>query len=151
MTLGKPVSFVFPRVLMFPDTKSKKTKKRRRILYTESQIPRETVSFIFPRVLMFPETKLIHLQRFLLVSTCDEQWHLCFQNNFANIVPFYEWTRQHSISWNWEPNPSKNKGWVFEGKITCIFRRRKSRKFNCEYNGVRFKLYPCKNDIWAYK
>ena len=81
----------------------------------------------------------------------SHKWHLCFQNNFADIVPFYEWTRQHSISWNWEPNPSKNKGWVFEGKITCIFRRRKCRKFNCEYNGVRFKLYPCKNDIWAYK
>ena len=27
------------------------------ILYTECQIPRETVSFVFPRVLMFPETK----------------------------------------------------------------------------------------------
>ena len=26
------------------------------VMYTSSQIPRETVSFVFPRVLMFPST-----------------------------------------------------------------------------------------------
>ena len=42
----------------------------------------------------------------------SHKWHLCFQNNFADIVPFYEWTRQHSKTGNWEPNASKNKGWI---------------------------------------
>ena len=52
----------------------------------------------------------------------SHKWHLCFQNNFADIVPFYEWARQHSKTGNWEPKASKNKGWVFEGKITGTYR-----------------------------
>ena len=84
----------------------------------------------------------------------SHKWHLCFQNNSADIAPFYEWTRQHSKTGNWEPNASKNKGWISRLKspvYSDVENLENSTMIKYEYNGVHFKLYPCKNDIWAYK